>query len=240
MDQNTKDLLTILIPTLGPVLTALIPVLGEIIKERGRAVKSDGSDEAAKSALSPPLLVSPRRTLPFFRSPVFLSGMGGLVISLGVVFILNNFPGEPPAAAPPKIKVETVGTFNFNSPQDLPPILSVTEREVLTEGTTQFVSGLDRYVWALVCKEGEEKCSIQEITVYSSQEWDQRVKIGRQEDACTKFQVGFVIVERETNDILIKNLNTIGDPQVLRDMDGALDADWVPTLIQRECSNDSP
>jgi hypothetical protein len=225
MDQSTKDLLTILIPTVGTVLTALIPVIADLIKARWQAAKPD--DQAS------------RRTPEFYRGPVLISGLVGLSLSLIAVFILRNIlalptstPSPTPSPTPPpEITIEWLG-IGFSSDGDLPPDSPIPVKwRVRTIGTTGFVVGYDRYLWVIVCQRvtvDDGRCIIQQLFPDAAGEWDDFVVIGNPADDCAKFEVGFAIVDRETNLRLKDNEPEIRYNRLPRDR--FLEIEWRVTI----------
>ena len=202
LNRSTLDLLSILIPVVGTVVSTLITAMADVIKTRRQATRAGDQSSAAQSYVSapPPVMpVAPYRIGTFFRSPIFVSGLAGLAISLGVVFLLHFVATEPPTFFVQKLHI------NFGQPGDAPED-SETRIEIPqvahTRGTTQFIKGYDRYLWVFVCKREmgvEKSCTIKRLALTSAGSWNAFVNLGKPEDNCAVFEVGFAAVDREIN-----------------------------------------
>jgi hypothetical protein len=224
MDQNTKDLLSLLIPSIGTVLAALIPALTDLIKVRWQAVRSNTQSDMRLSdsaALEPP--TAPRSFPELQRKSMIMSGLAGLVLSLGVVFTLRTFSNNEPTPAPPPSPEITVQRLNigFSSEEDLPgPEVAIpVSWSTHTIGTTEFIRDHDWHLWLFICKQGEQLCAIKKLNVQVSGRWDQFVHIGKRspEDDCQEFEVGFVVVNGEMNHDLTTIVTNAAEPTAKRD-----------------------
>lgn len=119
----------------------------------------------------------------------------------------------PTATATPGLSKPEINVEQFHIPFGLPetrPDLSKSipiPRRVHVIVRTQFVVSYERYLWMFLCKrveQGDISCNISRFDLNSSGDWDEYMNIGRLgiEDDCAWFEVGFVIVDSQTNQAL--------------------------------------
>jgi hypothetical protein len=195
VDQNTKDLLSILIPVVGAVVTTLITAIVDLVKTRRKDPRPPAQDAQ----------VTAQDAQAFYNSPIVLAALISTVIGISAFLIMRFLIWPTTPTRTPQPAPEIVVTrleISFTSPDTLPGDdiqISVPPRPLIIV-ITKYVWNFDRDAWVFVCKRAG-LCTITKLTLSPNGKWHNFLDIGSPdaEDDCAVFEVGFAVVEGETS-----------------------------------------
>lgn len=139
--------------------------------------------------------------------------IGGVLLATGIILfvlfiLLKDMPNTAAwLPASPHLQVQMLYE-SFDESLDHPPRYINIPRNVITSGTTDAVVKKGLHVWIVICHQTQQSCTIKELKLDESGEWDTRVDIGAPADDCESFDVSFIVANSELNKIFNERKQT--------------------------------
>jgi hypothetical protein len=190
VDQNTFELLKVILPLIAalavPFLTALAKYVFEPPAPAGHGNAGDGMPQQ-RGRFGRALLS---------RTTAAVTAIAILVSLIAVVALSDEGVRRDVGAwfdTTPRINVMQVYK-PFLKKSDIPPIMPVLQ-PIKIEGSTHSVNGRNLNTWVILCGFRDAQCMLKRLQLYDGGDWEDTIQVGQGAQTCDRFKVLFVVVD---------------------------------------------